>query len=122
MSQATAQQLETTPELSDTDAKEYDYILLVDQSGSMGDPSEKMEGKSRWEEAQEFTMGFARFAEQHDDDGITLIKFNSHAKVYDNVKADAVRDLFIKNSPGGSTNLAEALQKAIDKKKASSKK
>ncbi len=29
MSQATAQQLQVTPEISDTDAKEYDYILLV---------------------------------------------------------------------------------------------
>lgn len=122
MSQATAQVLATTPELADGDAKEYDYILMIDQSGSMGNPSTKMVGKDRWHEAQEFAEGFARYAEQHDDDGITLIKFNSHATVFDGVKADAVHDLFQKSQPGGSTNLAEALQKAWDKKKASSKK
>jgi hypothetical protein len=58
----------------------------------MANPSDKMEGKSRWEEAQEFTEGFARYAAQHDDDGITLIKFNSHAKIFDGVTADKVHD------------------------------
>lgn len=122
MSQATAQQLAVTPELSDADAKEFDYILLVDQSGSMGNPSDKMEGKTRWEEAQEFTEGFARFAEKHDDDGITLIKFNSSATVYDGVTADKVHELFTKNQPNGSTNLAAALSEVVKKKNASAKK
>lgn len=122
MSQATAQALAVTPEISDADAKEYDYILLVDQSGSMGNPSDKMEGKSRWDEAQEFTEGFARFAANHDDDGITLIKFNGHATVYDGVTADKVHELFTKNQPNGSTNLAAALQEVVKKKSSSPKK
>ncbi len=38
------------------------------------------------------------------------------------MKADAVHDLFTKNSPGGSTNLADALSEAVKKKMASTKK
>ncbi len=114
--------LDQWPEITEAQATEYDYILLVDQSGSMGDASTRMEGKTKWEEVQEFAEQFARYAEKHDDDGITLIKFNSHATVYDGVKAAQVHDLFIKNQPGGSTNLAAALDEAWKKKAASGKK
>lgn len=110
------------PELSLETAKEYDYILCVDQSGSMGSPSTRMEGKTRWQEAQEFTEGLARFAETVDDDGLTVIKFNSSINTYDGVKADSVHELFTKNQPSGSTNLAAALDAAFAKKFASSKK
>jgi len=102
-------------------AKEYDHYILIDQSGSMGSPSTKMQGKSRWQEAQEFTEGYARFAEQVDDDGLTVITFNSSCKVYDGVKADKVTSIFA-NSPMGSTNLAAALEAAFKKKFSGSKK
>lgn len=114
--------VEQYPVLSLEKAKEYDYILLIDQSGSMGEPSTKLEGRTKWDEAKEFTEQFARFAETVDDDGITVIKFNSSASVYDGVKADVVHDMFTKNRPGGSTNLAAALDAAWAKKFASSKK
>lgn len=109
------------PELSINEAKEYDHIILIDQSGSMGEPSKVLEGRTRWEEAQEFTEGYARFADKVDDDGITVITFNSHAKVYDGVKADKVHEIFTNSRPGGSTNLAEALKAAFDKKFAAGK-
>lgn len=109
------------PELSEAEAKEYDHIILIDQSGSMGGASTSMPGKSRWEEAQEFAEGYAFFADKVDDDGLTVITFNSHATVYDGVHADKVHEIFTKNRPGGSTNLAEALQKAFDKKFAAGK-
>jgi Mg-chelatase subunit ChlD len=108
-------------ELSIEQAKEYDHIILIDQSGSMGSPSTKFEGKTRWQEAQEFTEGYARFAEQVDEDGITVITFNSTVKTYDNVTSSKVSDLFTSIRPGGSTNLADALKAAFDKKFASSK-
>lgn len=110
------------PELSLEKAKEYDYILLIDQSGSMGEASTKLEGRTKWDEAKEFTEQFARFAETVDDDGITVIKFNSTARSYDGVKADMVHEMFTKNSPGGSTNLAAALEAAWAKKFSASKK
>lgn len=103
-------------------AKEYDHIICIDQSGSMGEPSTKMQGKSRWEEAAEFTTAYARFVQKVDDDGITVINFNSKVTVHDGVTADKVKELFTTNSPLGSTNLADALQKAVDKKFSNSKK
>lgn len=112
----------TIPSLSDDQAKEYDYILVLDKSGSMGSPSTKMEGKTRWQEAQEFTESFARFADLHDDDGLTVITFNSTSTVYDGVHADKVHDVFTTCQPGGSTNLAGALAEAYKKKAASTKK
>jgi Mg-chelatase subunit ChlD len=103
-------------------AKEYDHIILIDKSGSMGSPSDKMQGKSRWQEAQEFTEGYARFAEQVDEDGITVITFNSSPTVYDNVKAAKVTQIFTKEQPNGSTGLAKALDAAFKKKFSSGKK
>lgn len=101
--------------LSVAQASEYDFIILVDKSGSMGEKSTKMEG-TRWDEAKEFTETFARFAEQVDDDGITVITFSSTPTVYDGVKADKVHEVFTTCKPGGSTNLAPALEEAFKKK------
>jgi Mg-chelatase subunit ChlD len=120
MSTATAKP--SLPELSVNEAKEYDFMICIDQSGSMGEPSLTLEGRTRWDEAQEFTEAFARFAEQADDDGITLITFNSHATLYDGVKADKVHEIFITNRPSGSTNLAAALSAAFKKKFTAGKK
>lgn len=113
---------EDYPVLSPEKAKEFDYILLVDQSSSMSEASTVLEGGTKWDEAKEFTEGFARYAETADDDGITLIKFSSTATTYDGVKASAVHDLFTRNSPHGSTNLAAALDAAFAKKYSASKK
>lgn len=126
MSQATAQKLDTNadvsiPEISDSQAKEFDYILVMDKSGSMGEASLTLEGRTRWDEAQEFTENFARFAEKHDDDGLTVITFSSSVKVYDGVKSDKVHEVFTSCQPGGSTNLAAALDAAFKKKFSSTK-
>lgn len=109
------------PIISVDQAKEYDHIILIDQSGSMGTPSTTLEGRSRWDEAKEFTEQYARFAESVDDDGITLITFNSTPTVYDGVKAAKVSEIFSTTRPGGSTNLAAALQEAFKKKFSSTK-
>lgn len=121
MSQATAHKIDAgaeteVPAISDSQAKEFDYILVLDKSGSMGDASLTLENRTRWDEAQEFTESFARFAEKHDDDGLTVITFSSTTKVYDGVKADKVHEIFTTCQPGGSTNLAAALDVAFKKK------
>lgn len=118
---ATAQKLAESPAMSLEQAKEYDHIILIDQSGSMGEKSTKMEGKTRWEEAAEFTTAYARFAEQVDDDGITVITFNSKATTYDNVTSEKVSELFAGSRPGGSTNLADALESGFKKHFSNSK-
>lgn len=122
MSSPAVQTLSTAQVISEAQAKEYDHIILVDQSGSMGEKSTKMEGRTRWQEAQEFTESYARFAETVDDDGLTLITFNFKPTVYDGVKADKVHEIFTSARPGGSTNLAAALEEAFKKKFAAGKK
>lgn len=122
MSSPAVQKMSPEQVLSAAQASEYDFIILVDKSGSMGEKSKKMEGKTRWQEAQEFTEGFARFAETVDDDGITVITFSTAPTVYDNVKADKVHEVFTTCQPGGSTNLAPALEEAFKKKFSANKK
>ena len=109
----TAAKLAQSPSLSLAQAKEYDYILMMDQSGSMSEPSTKLEGKTRWDEAAEFTTAFARWADTVDADGITVITYNSGAKMHDNVTADKVKEIFTKQRPAGGTNLAGALELAF---------
>lgn len=122
MSSPAAQKLAPEQVLTQAQASEYDFIILVDKSGSMGSPSTSMEGKTRWQEAQEFTESFARFAEQTDEDGITVITFAGSSTVYDGVKADKVHEVFTSCQPGGSTNLSPALEEAFKKKFSSGKK
>lgn len=122
MSSPNAAKLTENQILSDAQASEYDFIILVDKSGSMGERSTSMEGKNRWQEAQEFTESFARYAEKSDDDGITVITFSGSPTVYDGVKADKVHEVFTTCTPGGSTNLAPALEEAFKKKFSSNKK
>lgn len=116
-----ATKLANTPALTEGQAREYDFILCLDHSGSMGDPSAKMKGKTRWQEAEEFTTAFARYAESVDDDGLTVIPFSSNAQVFDGVKTDKVKELFQNVRPGGSTNLTDALESAFKKKFTSTK-
>lgn len=122
MSSVAAQKMTPDQVMTQAQASEYDFIILVDKSGSMGERSTKMAGKTRWEEAQEFTESFARFAEQTDEDGITVITFSGSPTVYDGVKADKVHEVFTTCRPGGSTNLAPALEEAFKKKFTANKK
>lgn len=121
MSSPAVKMMKESQTISLAQAKEYDHIILIDQSGSMGEKSKTLEGRTRWDEAKEFTESYARFAETVDDDGLTLITFNSNPTVYDGIKADKVHDIFMNNRPGGSTNLAAALEEAFKKKFSSSK-
>lgn len=91
---------------------EYDFIVVIDASGSMG--TEDMKGRSRWAYMQETAAQFAREIGKLDSDGIDLVLFNGAAiQSYQGVTADKVTDLFNANSPRSSTPLAEALQEAL---------
>lgn len=122
MNTATAEAISSDqPIITKEQAKAYDHIILIDKSGSMGEPSKVMEGRTRWDEAKEFTGSYARFAETVDDDGLTIITFNSKPTIYDGVKADKVTEVFTTCQPGGSTGLANALDAAFQKKFSSGK-
>lgn len=104
---------------------EYDSILLVDRSGSMGGSAKGF--STRWAAAKELAIGIATLAAQVDDDGITLIQFGGQFQasrdVIDGVTdAVAVEKIFTDHQPAGSTPLSDALEAAFAKKFASGKK
>ena len=102
---------------------EYNFIVLIDTSGSMAEPNKPGNPRTRWEAVQESATQFARDVEKIDTDGIDVIAFGGAAgiKTYNNVTADKVKDIFAERSPRGGTPLAEALTAAFnigsDKKK-----
>lgn len=92
---------------------EYDFVLVVDKSGSMGE-TDMPGNRSRWEAMQETAVGFARDISQIDSDGIGLVLFSGTGVVVeDNCGVDKVKHVFANNRPSGSTPLAEALTAAF---------
>ena len=97
-----------------TQLTEYDFIVCIDTSGSMGEPVKPGSSVTRWESVQESALTFVRDIEKIDSDGIGLVLFGgANVKSFDGVNSDKVREAFAGASPRGSTPLAEALSEAI---------
>ena len=89
---------------------EYDFIIAIDTSGSMGEPVKLGATKSRWEHVQESAMAMIRDVSSIDSDGVGLVTFGGTTAIaYDGVAADTAREVFANTSPRGGTPLAEAL-------------
>jgi Mg-chelatase subunit ChlD len=94
---------------------EYDFIVAIDTSGSMGEPVKAGSTITRWESVQEAAMTFIRDIEKMDDDGIGLVLFGgSNVQSFDGVNSAKAREAFSNNSPRGGTPLAEALSAALN--------
>lgn len=92
---------------------EYDFVAVVDASGSMGE-TDMPGNKSRWDYMQETVTAFARDLSAIDSDGIGLVTFGgSNITSNDGVTADAVKDIFASRRAAGGTPLAEALTAAL---------
>lgn len=90
---------------------EYDFIIAIDTSGSMG---ESYKGRTRWEVVQESAMTFIRDVEKIDSDGLGLVLFGgSTIKTFDGVTSEKARDAFATSSPRGGTPMAEAITAAL---------
>ena len=89
---------------------EYDYIVMIDTSSSMGEP---YKGRTRWDYMQESVIGFVRDIQELDSDGIDLVQLGGSLNVWQCVGVDKVRDIFGSMKPRGSTPLAEALTNAL---------
>ena len=97
-----------------TQLTEYDFIVCIDTSGSMGEPVKPGSSVTRWESVQESALTFVRDIEKIDSDGIGLVLFGGvNVKSFDGVNSDKVREAFATASPRGSTPLAEALSEAL---------
>lgn len=91
---------------------EYDFIAVVDASGSM--TTEDVKGRSRWDSVQETLGMFCRDTNKLDSDGIGLVIFNGvDIKAHDGVTPDKLDAAFAGMRPVSSTPLYEALQQAL---------
>ena len=93
--------------------EDRDYTLMIDKSSSMS-TADQSDSKTRWEIAQESTLALAKQCEQIDPDGITVYVFSGRFRRYDNVTSDRVAKIYEENEPMGRTDLASALQDALD--------
>lgn len=92
----------------------YDFVVLVDASGSMAEPVKAGAGRTRWEAVQESALGFARDVGALDSDGIDVVIFSGAGiQSHTGVTADKVKDVFATRGPRGSTPLAEALTEGL---------
>lgn len=97
-------------EETDEVLKSLRIAIALDKSGSMGEPSIRMAGKTKWEELEETVTAVARDAVAAGaTGGLTLIFFSSSAHVKVGVTPDEVKSVFREFHPSGSTNLAAAL-------------
>lgn len=103
----------TIPATSAAILSEYDFVVVIDASGSMGETDMKG-GMSRWNAMQETAMAFVRDVEQIDSDGIDVVTYGgSSIETSVGVTSATVKDVFAKRSPRGGTPLAEALTAAL---------
>lgn len=85
-----------------------DVEMIVDKSASMG-TRDCPGGKSRWDYARESAVGLARYAEQHDPDGITVVPFSGTWKIHENTTSNKMDQVFSEHSPMGGTDTAGVL-------------
>jgi len=71
-------------------------------------------GMSRWEFVQSQTVALARQTEQVFPNGIMLVMFSSHAKVFKNVDLRQIPNIFSMTDTSGGTNTAEAIARPIE--------
>ncbi len=93
--------------------EDRDYTLIIDKSGSMS-IGDQVQGKTRWEAAQNSTLALAKECESIDPDGITVYIFSGAFRRYDNVTADKVAQIYQEHEPMGRTDLAAVLGDALD--------
>ena len=92
---------------------EYDFVLVIDKSGSMG--TEDMGGRSRWAYMQETAVAFARDVAKFDADGLGIVLFSGASIVVEDGCSPAkLEQIFAANRASGSTPLAEALAAAFN--------
>jgi Mg-chelatase subunit ChlD len=92
---------------------EYDFVVVVDASGSMG-TADMAGDKSRWTAMQETVGALVREIQELDSDGIDLVVFGgSNVSVESGVTTASLDNAFAARRPMGGTPLAEALTAAL---------
>lgn len=92
---------------------EYDFIVVVDASGSMSTP-DAPGGVSRWKYAAETVSALARAVGKFDSDGIDVITFGgARIETKTGVSAEVVQNIFDSRDPMGGTPLHNAITEAL---------
>lgn len=99
-------------EINTSVLSEYDFVVVVDASGSM--ETEDVKGRSRWAAVQETAEQFTRDLSKIDSDGLGLVVFSGQSvDSYDGVNVAKLSEVFASRRPRSSTPLAEALTAAL---------
>jgi Mg-chelatase subunit ChlD len=110
--------------MSEAKLSEYDFYVVVDVSGSMGEPNKASEpnGVTRWSAMQESVMSLVRDVSKLDSDGIVVIELGGQGRTFHGVNENNVREMFATMNPRGGTPLHTALKNAFNAAGASGKK
>lgn len=98
-------------------ASEFDYMFLIDASGSMANESTRYPGKTRWQELQETCFGLASEVNKIDSDGIDVIVFGGTVETFTNVTPQKIASVFSSRTPRGGTPLHLALDVVVKRQK-----
>lgn len=85
------------------------YVLVIDRSGSMGEPISKTNKSSRWDTVKESAIAVARACEKYDADGIDVYTFNKSFQKFANTTAAKVSEIFSSVQPMGGTDFVPVL-------------
>lgn len=88
--------------------KNYDIVMLIDQSGSMADVIDA-NGTSKWDWCSNQLTTFASQALVNTGRHFTVVTFNGEYHLRRDCTPEDVRQTFVRNSPGGPTDLATPL-------------
>lgn len=102
----------TKIEVNDAMLRNRDYTLMLDKSGSMAEPLNATQ--SRWKGVEEAAIGLANKLTTLADKGFAMYLFSSKFHRTEGVDAAKVKQVFAENEPNGGTNLAEALDDALN--------
>jgi hypothetical protein len=93
---------------------QYEHVLVVDRSGSMNTKGDTTGQMTRWEYALECSQAFVAQCVKRQGRPMKLLFFSSDVIKFDGVTSDKLPELWKKYQPSGSTNMAKAVQTAVD--------
>ncbi len=105
---ASAEAQATTKDPAWKKLRNYDIVMLIDQSGSMSDPVDA-NGTTKWDWCSNQLTSFASQALDNTGRRFTIITFNGEYTLKSNCSPSEVQQTFLRNRPGGPTDLATPL-------------
>jgi Mg-chelatase subunit ChlD len=88
------------------------FIVAIDNSGSMNFKGDVPKGMTRSEYAKSFTSNLIKEAIKYDPDGVDIIIFDSSIRTFEGVTEQNLEQVLSVVNPSGSTATADALKVA----------